>query len=122
LNEFVGKFIDDWHVWTSFYLERTYFNKDVHFPKILFNKRISNLEEILDVIIKSKTSNPYCFVLSNSGFEIIKDFVLDYYSVTMHTELENKLYRLMSKDYNSYSSTNIFSSLDSLIENYLLII
>lgn len=72
-----------------------------------------------------KERNPYSFILSNKAFEVIKNFVLDYYSTTMHSELENKLDKLRPPDYtftivaDSWIDTFEYSELNILIEKHL---
>jgi hypothetical protein len=116
------------HFWSSYYLKELYFNRNRinSTRRVFFRGTEKTFEEVLEIFVKIKEENPYSFVLSNNGYKVIRDFILDYYSssITMHSELENKLYRLMPKDYIVDSSSSLLdsysSSLDSLIENYLI--
>lgn len=116
-------FLEDRYLWSSYYL------KTIYFPKTFFNKSVDSLEEMLDLFILKKKENPYSFILSDKGFEVVRDFVNDYcsdYTLLEQLKMENKLNGLVPEDYMvnivvDYC-TEVFgySKLNKLIENYLL--
>jgi YHS domain-containing protein len=140
LEEFISKdggFMESKYIWSSLYLGNKYYFSNTkeykfnNFPKNIFGGVVNNPEEMLDVFIKIKNENPYSFVLSNKGFEIIANCIVDYINAKeifslSSSVLKNKLNKLKPVDYfpadtykNDDSMLFEYYELNNLIEKHL---
>jgi hypothetical protein len=129
LSDFLngGNFFDYQYIWSSFYIEKEYFNKNKDFPKDFFNRKIKDIYELLDIFILKKIANPYSFVLSDKAFNIMSDYV--YYTHNIFEEnsdsnIESKIEKLNKLKFSnnlllSFQDAEINKELDFLIKNYL---